>query len=492
MEGGYGTVNRSGNSVSFSFGCRIKRTSDSWVSNALAWRYPNDWTGAQRYGRVGSGSKNTWYYSSSSTRASYTSEATPYSYSGSVSGTGGGNISLTVGWNDSWTTPTANTNAYSWCTGWQSYSFSVPYPAAASWTVSYNANGGSSTPSSQTKWYGVNISLRGAISRANSYPAGYTVTFDGNGGTPSKTSQQATNTTTYSFAHWKASNGTTYAAGATYSANEGTTMTAQWNSSTTNGSITTATASKSNGTATRTVTFNATSNGGTCSTASRNSTATITYSCTGWWTATSGGTRRATSGGSYTPSSSEKVYAQWSSTTGSYSAVSLPAASKANDTATRTVTFNANGGTCSTSSLKSTATITYTHTGWFTSASGGTKRGASGGSYTPSASETIYAQFSSSTGSYSAITLPTPTRVDYIFMGWATSASATSGVTGSYTPSSDITLYATWKEDQAKVKIKKDGKWNTGKAFIKVNGKWEKAKKVYIKKDGKWIVGVNS
>ena len=76
-------------------------------------------------------------------------------------------------------------------------------PAKASYTVSYAANGGSSTPSSQTKWYGENITLASAISR-----------------------------TGYTFYRWKASDGTLYTAGGTYTANAGTTMTAQWTANT--------------------------------------------------------------------------------------------------------------------------------------------------------------------------------------------------------------------------------------------------------------------
>lgn len=39
------------------------------------------------------------------------------------------------------------------------------------------------------------------------------------------------------------------------------------------------------------------------------------YTCTGWWTSTSGGTKRGDAGGSYTPSSNETVHAQWTCTT---------------------------------------------------------------------------------------------------------------------------------------------------------------------------------
>ena len=45
-------------------------------------------------------------------------------------------------------------------------------------TITYNANGGSSTPAAQTKTYNVALALRGAISRAASTANGYTVTFN--------------------------------------------------------------------------------------------------------------------------------------------------------------------------------------------------------------------------------------------------------------------------------------------------------------------------
>lgn len=405
----------------------------------------------------------------------------------------------------------------------------TPLALSTRYSISYAANGGSSTPSTQYKVNANSITLASAISRGSSTANGYTVSFNANGGSVSPTSKTAVNTTTYSFSSWKATNGTTYSGGGTYSAEASTTMTAQWGSSTSNGSITTPSASKSststsrtvtfngnggtagsssgtstatvtysgngwytatsggtkrcanggsytpgsaetlyqqwssstgsyssvsfpnatksNGSTSRTVTFNATTNGGSTPTGSATSSATITYSLAGWYTASSGGTKRGTYGGSYVPSASETLYAQWNSSTGSYSAVSFPNATKSNSTATRTVTFNANGGTCSTSSLNSTATITYSLDGWYTASSGGTKRGTYGGSYTPSITETLYAQFNSSTGTYSSINLPTATKEGYVLKGWNTDQSATTGTTGTYTPTGSYTMYAIWEED---------------------------------------------
>lgn len=79
-----------------------------------------------------------------------------------------------------------------------SYTFSVP--ALASYTVTYNGNGGSGVPANQTKWYGSNLTLSAT-----------TPTLDG-----------------YAFKNWRATNGTFYNAGGVYGANEATTMTAQW------------------------------------------------------------------------------------------------------------------------------------------------------------------------------------------------------------------------------------------------------------------------
>ena len=151
------------------------------------------------------------------------------------------------------------------------------------YTISYNANGGSSTPSSQTKTYGQALTLRGSISRNNSTATGYTTTFNGNGGTYTGSSTlTATDTLSYSFNGWKSSaSGTTYGASASFNENNTATMTAQWASSRARGSITLPASS----------------------TVSRSG-----YTFKGWNTnssATTGST------GTYTPTSSTTMYAIW-------------------------------------------------------------------------------------------------------------------------------------------------------------------------------------
>ena len=214
---------------------------------------------------------------------------------------------------------------------------------------------------------------------------------------------------------------------------------------------------------TYTVSFNA--NGGSSTPSSLSST--YTYTQTNWNTNSSGTGTNYTPGGTYTINSDMTLYAVWS---GSRKAVTLPAAiSRANGSAKRTVTFNANGGTCNTASLDSTATITYTFNGWSTSSSA-TSGSAAGSSYTPSANTTMYATWTSSTGSYSSITLPTPTRDGYDFKGWSTSSTASSGSTGSYTPTGNVTLYATWASKTYTISYNNNGKGTAPASQTKTHG----------------------
>lgn len=386
IAAGYGTVSRSGNSVTAQIYGKMWKSSSTWSSNEFAIWVPS---GGTRKSLKSSGSAGTGTYEG------YVS----YTFSVGVSDTSK-TVTVGFGWN-AWTS-TEGAQA----------SVSVPFSAGASYTISYNANGGSGAPGNQTKWNGVNLTLSSTkCTKANTTAAGYTVTFNGNGGTPSKTSQAATDTTSYTHSKWNtnsAGTGTDYALGGTYTANSAATLYAKYTSSTTKGSVTTATATRSNG------------------------------------------------------------------------------------TATRTVTLDANGG-ASLSPLTSTATVTYSCNGWYTATSGGTKRCDAGGSYTPSGSETVYAQWSSFTGTYSAVNLPVPTRDGYIFNGWATSKDATSGVYGSYTPTGNVTLYAIWTAGESAVlHFKENGQWVHGIVYYKENGQWIRIRRIYTKENGVWVQGRNS
>lgn len=165
------------------------------------------------------------------------------------------------------------------------------------YTISYAANGGSSTPSSQTKTYGQALTLRAGISRSNSTGNGYTTSFNGNGGTYTGGSITATDTYSYTFAGWKSSaSGTVYGASGTFNENNAATMTAQWNSSTSRGSITLPAAS----------------------TVSRQY-----YTFGGWNTNSSGTGTNYNAGASYTPSANGTLYAKWTLNAPTAATVSL-------------------------------------------------------------------------------------------------------------------------------------------------------------------------
>ena len=97
-------------------------------------------------------------------------------------------------------------------------------------------------------------------------------------------------------------------------------------------------------------------------------------------------------------------------------------------------------------SLSTSRTLSYTFSSWNTGADGSGTTYAPGASYTADESGTLYALWQSSVRT-TPVPLPTPTRPGYSFKGWATSKSASSGITGSYTPSASVTLYALWKAD---------------------------------------------
>lgn len=344
---------------------KIGWTHDYWALNG---------TGGTRYNKGASftvpSSASTFYAHWATTRKAITLPAAPSAptgkyFTGWYTASSGGSKAGNAG--ASWTPDTTRTLYAQWA--WNTY------------TVKYNGNGntGGTVPGNQTKTYGTNLTLSSNnLTKSNTSLTGFTVTFDKNtGNNLSVASVTNTRSTSYSHNGWRfnSTSGTLYSKGGTYSTNAAATFYASWATTTNNGQVTTATCTKNSTTSNCTVSFNATTNGGSCSTPSLTSSRTTTYTCTGWWTATSGGTRRATSGGKYTPTASETVHAQWSS----------------------------------------------------------------------------------STGAYSAITLPTATKTGYTFVGWSTSSTATSGTTGSYTPTGNVTLYAIFSQNTYTLTVYKNG-----------------------------------
>ena len=308
-------------------------------------------------------------------------------------------------------------------------------------------------------------------------PSTFTVTYAANGGSVSPTSASYSTGSTpltlptptdpgYAFVGWFTSptGGTLVGtAGASYSPSSSLTLYAQWTAQV------------------NTVTFAA--DGGSVSPSALSystgsaplvlPTPTYTgYSFTGWYSAPTGGTLVGTAGASYSPSSSLTLYAQWTADT--YSIV-----------------FDANGGAVSPLSLSySTGSAPlvlptpqrsgYVSDGWFSAATGGTPVGAGGSSYTPTASTTLYAQWtadtylvtyvgdgatiSPSSVSYttgtSALTLPSPIFAGYTFAGWFSAATGGSliGLVGAaYTPTAPVTLFAQWTPGTYSVNLVADG-----------------------------------
>lgn len=155
---------------------------------------------------------------------------------------------------------------------------SYTVPALAAYTISFNANGGTGAPSSQVKYYGVDITLSSTTPTRQGY------TFKGWGTSASATSA-------------------TYAAGATYSGNANATLYAVWAANT------------------YTVSYNA--NGGTDAPASQTKTHGVTltlstavptrtnYNFVGWGISAGASEATYAAGGQYTANSDITLYAVW-------------------------------------------------------------------------------------------------------------------------------------------------------------------------------------
>lgn len=374
--------------------------------------------------------------------------------------------------------------------------------AAKTYTISYNANGGSGAPASQTKQSGETLTLSTTKpTKSSTTVSQYTVTYNRNYSGSTDGSATATKTRSYSFSKWNTKSdgtGTWYNSGGSYTADANATLYAQYSSSDSGGSVTLPSYTRSgyslagwytaasggtkvgNGGASYTPTSNITlyahwtaneytitfdPNGGTCATASKEVTYLQTYGTLptptrdghtfdGWYTEASGGTR-ITSSSTVNVAADDTLYAHWT-------------------IITYTIQYNANGGSGApssqtktwgvdltlTSSKPTTAkayTITYNANGgsvssssksvsctfdcWNTNAAGTGTEYASGGKYTANAAATLYAQWTNN----KAGTLATPTRTNCIFVGWFTSINGGTQVTADTVISSDITVYARWQ-----------------------------------------------
>ena len=290
-------------------------------------------------------------------------------------------------------------------------------PTVSSYTITYNANGGSVSPASATVNAGSSVTTPTPTKS-------YTLTYNVNGGNSVSPSSKSVASTVNGW-YTAASGGTKRAnAGAAYTPTQTETIYAQWTNPTM-GTLPTPTHSTSG------------------------------YTFKGWFTASSGGTQVTST---TTMTANQTIYAQWNAPTTTYTitynanggsvsptnATANAGSSVTTPTPTKsyTLTYNANGGNAVSPSSKSVA---CTVNGWYTATSGGTKRANAGAAYTPTQTETIYAQWANPTMG----TLPTPTRSGYTFKGWFTASSGGTQVTSSTAMTANQTIYAQWNTSAA-------------------------------------------
>lgn len=332
--------------------------------------------------------------------------------------------------------PGSNYSSNSSSTLYAIWTANVPEPET--YTVSYNANGGSGAPSAQVKTENVTLTLSSTKPTRSGY------TFKG-----WSTSKTATSPTYY--------------AGGSYTANASATLYAVW---------------EQNAPTTYTVSYNANGGSGAPSSQTKTHNVTLTLSSTkptrsgytflGWSTSSTATSPTYYASGSYTANASATLYAVWSK----------------NAPATYTVSFNANGGSGAPSSVTKTDGVTlylpttepyrsnYEFLGWSTSSTATSPTYYAGGSFSRNANTTLYAVWeyspetytvrynanggtgapSSQTKTYGVnLTLSStiPSRSGYNFLGWSTSSTATSATYsagGSYTANAGATLYAVWEK----------------------------------------------
>ena len=233
--------------------------------------------------------------------------------------------------------------------------------SGSTYTISYDANGGTGAPASQTKQSGETLTLSTTKpTKSSTTVSQYTVTYNRNYSGSTDGSATARKTRSYSFSKWNTKSdgsGTSYNSGGSYTADANATLYAQYSSSDSGGSVTLPSYTRSG------------------------------YTLEGWYTAASGGTKVGNSGASYTPTSNITLYAHW----------------VANE---YTITFDANGGSGAPSSQTKTHDVSLT------------------------------------------LSSTKPTRTGYTFLGWSTSKTATSATyqAGSnFSSNANTTLYAVWK-----------------------------------------------
>jgi uncharacterized repeat protein (TIGR02543 family) len=311
------------------------------------------------------------------------------------------------------------TSGTAWRIAWCSDSVYNSMFKAQTYTVSYNANGGSGAPSSQTKTRDVALTLSSSKPTRTGYTfVGWSISSSASSAQYSAGSIYTDESSVTLYAVWRKQSFTV-----SYNANGGVNAPGvQTQTYGTAITVTTQTPTK-----TYKVTFNA--NGGAVST----NYSSLDCTFTGWNTNSSGTGTTVKSGASYTPNANVTLYAVYNNPTlGNYP-------------------FPERTG--------------YVFVGWYTAASGGTKLSSTS---VITASTTLYAHWDLETYTVyyyaddasnipdeqiktygTALTLSSaiPTKTGYTFNGWTTeegSSSVDYSPGANYTDNESVILYAVW------------------------------------------------
>lgn len=336
------------------------------------------------------------------------------------------------GWSKTHSAQTLTVTAKAWSTkatdNISTCTFTITIPAKTHYTVSYNANGGSGAPSSQTKWHGESLTL----SSTKPTKSGYT------------------------FVGWNTSSTATtsnHNPGSSYTSNAALTLYAIWKKDI---KLTFNANGGSNAPAAQTKTvYNST----TSTSFSWTNSATRTgYNLLGWSTSSSASLSSYSTSGTF--SSSTTLYAVWQLKT---YAISYANGGHGTAPSGQTKTH----GTAITLSSAIATTDYYKFKSWKSSANN--TEYAAGASYNIDAAATLTAQWYPRYAIYyngnatGAANLPSttykvygesctvsstvPTLTDFVFDGWAESQNGAGTISGgdTYSTDADKTLYATWQ-----------------------------------------------
>lgn len=318
----------------------------------------------------------------------------------------------------------------------------TPVFVLKSYTVTWNPNGGSVSPTSTTKTHGSTLGTLPTPTRAAD--AQYTYTFKGwftaaTGGTQISASTTVTGNVIY-YAHWTATR-------RSYTINYQTTY----------GSLNRISQSVAYGSK------------GSCTLTMPSNDAQYTYTFQGWYTAANGGgTKVGSSLTLETPSvtGAATYYAYVTKAVNRYTFTFNANGGSTPSSSSITKDYNEAIGTLPTCSRAADNTYTYAFAGWFdtAAATGGTQLTTT---TKVTSNKTWYARWTATYKNYTVTwngnggtpskssssfhyndalgTLPTATRTGYTFKGWSTSANGSVNVSTTTKVTDNVTYYAIWQ-----------------------------------------------